>query len=229
MIQDPDNSYIRAINGHVVLHEADILEIGCGSGRMTQDIARYAKKLIATDVDKESLMQAANNIGDNPVQLLHTPQGKAQLPSASLDIVIYTLSLHHVEERNMIDNLLHSSSLLKKNGKIVVIEPGDSGSFMTIKNEYNAGSGDESIEKAAALKAMRSLPGWDLALEYRFEVGFLFDDTDEFLRNKLPRYRDMSQSRIADLKLTLKSHTTADGILLTSERILYILERSIER
>jgi len=58
MILDPDNRYIQAINSHASLTGATILEIGCGSGRMTSDMAQYAAKIVATDLNSAALEQA---------------------------------------------------------------------------------------------------------------------------------------------------------------------------
>ncbi|NOQ42726.1 MAG: methyltransferase domain-containing protein [Desulfuromusa sp.] len=223
MILDPDNKYIQAINSHAPLAGATILEIGCGSGRMTSDMAQYATKVIATDLDSAVLEQAKNNITAENVEFLYTPDGTPDLPAQSFDIVIYTLSLHHIPKNKMIDNLHHSVTLLKDSGKIVVVEPGDSGSFLEVKKHFGAGSGDESQEKKAAMAAMENFAGWVMSPTHHFNVDFLFADEADFFANKLPKYRDMPAEKITELKIFLKKHTTERGIILTSERRLNLL------
>ncbi len=71
MILDPDNKYIQAINSHAPLAGATILEIGCGDGRMTSDIAKYAVKIVATDLNPEVLDLAQKNITTNNVEFLY--------------------------------------------------------------------------------------------------------------------------------------------------------------
>ena len=152
MILDPDNKYIQAINAHAPLSGATILEIGCGSGRMTADMAKYATKIVATDLNSEVLEQAEINITAKNVEFLYTPDGTPDLPNRSFDLVIYTLSLHHIPKDKMIDNLRHSGNLLKDSGKIVIVEPGDGGSFLEIKKRFGAGSGNEDPEKKLRLQ-----------------------------------------------------------------------------
>ncbi len=152
MIQDPDNRYIKEINRHAPLQGRAVLEIGCGSGRITRDILRFTDQVVATDTDDIALRKAASRLAGAKIELLHTPSGKADLPKSSFDIVIYSLSLHHVPAEKMCDNLYHSGSLLKKNGKIVVLEPGERGSFLELKQRFGAGSGDESSEKRQPLQ-----------------------------------------------------------------------------
>ncbi|MCK5825454.1 MAG: class I SAM-dependent methyltransferase [Desulfuromusa sp.] len=225
MILDPDNKYIQAINSHAPLAGATILEIGCGNGRMTGDMANYAAKIVATDLGEEVLEQAAKNINAANVEFLYTPDGFAKLPEQSFDMVIYTLSLHHIPQDKMIDNLRHSGNLLKDGGKIVVVEPGDGGSFLEIKKRFGAGSGDESEVKKAAILAIKNLSGWNLSSTHHFEVDFLFTDEADFFTNKLPRYQDLPAEKILELKSFLKKNTNDWGIILTSGRHLNLLTR----
>lgn len=225
MILDPDNKYIQAINSHTPLTGATILEIGCGSGRMTSDMAKYANKIVATDMNLEVLEQAKKSITAENVEFIYTPDGTPDLPAQSFDIVIYTLSLHHIPEDMMIDNLRHSENLLKENGKIVIVEPGDGGSFMEVKKRFGAGSGDESAEKQAAITAMQNLDGWIISPTYHFNVNFQFTDETDFFVKKLPKYRDMSAEKITELKNFLKNNLTDRGIILTSGRALNLLTR----
>ena len=225
MILDPDNKYIQAINAHAPLGGATILEIGCGNGQMTGDMAEYAAKIVATDLDETVLEQAKRNITAQNVEFLYTPDGFADLSEQSFDLVIYTLSLHHIPEDKMIDNLCQAGNLLKDNGKIVVVEPGNGGSFLEIKKRFGAGSGDESAVKKAAIAAMKNLEGWILSPTYHFEVDFLFTDETDFFASKLPNYRDLPAEDISELKSFLNKSTTNRGIVLTSERHLNLLIR----
>ena len=226
MILDPDNKYIQAINDHVPLTGATVLEIGCGTGRMTGDIAKYAAKVVATDLDETVLDQAQKNITAQNIEFIHTPDGFADLPVQTFDLVIYTLSLHHIPPDKMVENLKHSGELLKNGGKIIVIEPGNSGSYLEVKNRFGAGSGDESAVKAAAISAMQNLDGWKLSPTYHFEVGFLFDDATDFYANKLPGYQELPAEKRSELRLILQQHTEPRGIILQSERHLNLLIRA---
>ena len=225
MILDPDNKYIQAINTHTPLAGAPILEIGCGTGRMTGDMAEYAAKIVATDLNEAVLEQAKKNITAENVEFLYTPDGFAKLPEQSFDLVIYTLSLHHISPDRMVDNLHHSGTLLRNGGKIVVIEPGNGGSFLEVKKCFGAGSGAETTIKVAAIAAMKNLAGWELSPTYRFDVDFLFDDADDFYNNKLPKYQEIPAEKRSELRLFLQQHTGSRGIILQSERHLNLLIR----
>ena len=226
MILDPDNKYIQAINDHTALTGTTVLEIGCGTGRMTGDIAKYAAKVVATDLDETVLEQARRNITAENVEFICTPDGFPNFPEQSFDLVIYTLSLHHIPPDKMVENLNHSGQLLKNSGKIIVIEPGNRGSYLEIKNRFGAGSGDESAVKTAAISAMQNLDGWKLCPTYHFEVGFLFDNAADFYANKLPGYQDLPAEKRSELRFILRQHTEPRGIILQSERHLNLLIRT---
>ena len=229
MILDPDNKYIQAINSHVPLAGTTILEIGCGDGRITQELSRYAARVVATDLNEKVLEQARNKISATNVEFLFTPGGFADLPEQAFDLVIYTLSLHHIPPDKMVAHLQHSGQLLNQAGKIVIVEPGNGGSFLEVKQRFGAGSGDESAEKAAAVVAMRHLAGWNLSPTYKFNVEFLFENLEDFYASKLPSYRELPSEQQRAVKEFLSQHTTPRGLVLTSERYLNLLSPKLSR
>ena len=227
MILDPDNKYIQTINAHTPLAGKTILEIGCGNGRITQDLADFATRVVATDLNPTALKQAQQQVSAKNVEFLFTPDGFPDLEEASFDLVIYTLSLHHIPINRMIDHLEHVGRLLTKAGQIVVIEPGNGGSFLEVKKRFGAGSGDESVEKAAAIRAMKGLAGWRLNPTQLFGVEFLFSDADDFYASKLPGYQSLPAKKQLDLADFLQCNTTNRGIILTSERHFNLLTRPL--
>ena len=229
MLLDPDNKYIQTINAHTPLAGKTILEIGCGNGRITQDLADFATRVVATDLNHTTLKQAQLRVTAQNVEFLLTPDGFPDLKEASFDVAIYTLSLHHIPTIRMIDHLEHVGRLLKKAGQIVVIEPGNRGSFLEVKKRFGAGSGDESAEKAAAIRAMKGLTGWTLNLTQQFDVEFLFSDADDFYTSKLPGYQNLPAKEQLDLANFLRDNTTDRGIILTSERHLNLLTRPLSQ
>ncbi len=229
MILDPDNKYIQAINSHVPLAGTTILEIGCGDGRITRELSRYAARVVATDLNEKVLEQARNKISATNVEFLFTPGGFADLPEQAFDLVIYTLSLHHIPPDKMVAHLQHSGQLLNQAGKIVIVEPGNGGSFLEVKQRFGAGSGDESAEKAAAVVAMRHLAGWNLSPTYKFNVEFLFENLEDFYASKLPSYRELPSEQQRAVKEFLSQHTTPRGLVLTSERYLNLLSPKLSR
>jgi len=222
VIQDATDQQIKAIQKLAPVTGKTVLEIGCGKGRMTHDLAKFAGQVFASDPDLAAIKAAQEKIRAEHVQFLHSPTGIPPL-SAPVDMVIYALSLHHVPVKKMPDSLQMAGEKLRPGGTILVLEPGDGGSFNKAKARFGVGSGDEGPLKAAAAAAMRSLPGWQLVQTDHFMTEFLFADETDFLAHKLPGFTDLPNTKRLEISHFLKAHQTERGIILTAERCLSLL------
>lgn len=228
MILDPNNRQICAINALYPLRNKEVLEIGCGKGRLTRDLAKVAKRVVACDPDEPALAHAEANILSDNLEFLAAPDGIPSLPENSFDLAIYTLSLHHVPTDKMLSSLQTASKLVKRSGAIMVLEPGDGGTFNEAKRRFDIGSGDEQTEKQAAIQAMQNLAGWRLSEDHCFEAAFLFSDKDDFYLSKLPDFKQLPARKQQQIEAFLQKHKTAEGILLTTERRLNLLQRTTD-
>lgn len=223
MILDTSSQYIAAIRSRCDLEGRELLEIGCGSGRITRDLAQYARRVIATDPDAFALVKARASVTTANVEFLQAPTGVPDLPVASFDLVLYTLSLHHVPEVVMSDSLRSAAGLLRSDGAIAVIEPGEGGSFIEAKQRFGAGGGDERHAQESAIRAMHALDGWAVEETLLFRTQFQFDGDEDFLTSMLPGYRQQPESFAAEVREFLESYRTAGGIVLEADRRLNLL------
>lgn len=224
MRQDATDQQIQNIQALFPLAGKTVLEIGCGKGRMTRDLAKFAAQVIATDPDPAAIETARQKLAGKNIAFIHSPQGVPILPERSIDLAIYTLSLHHVPSDEMQTSLLNAGALLKPGGVILVMEPADGGSFNEAKSRFNVGSGDEGPLKAAALQAMRTLPGWELSEGHSFMTEFWFDNATDFYNNKLPHIAELPVVQQQKIDAFLQQHDLNGKIVLTSERCLYRLQ-----
>ena len=225
MLQDPTNQYIATIRSQCVISGKDVLEIGCGKGRITRDLALHAKRVVATDPNAAALEIARKTIDSGNVEFMLAPTGVPDLPAGSFDVVIYTLSFHHVPVMEMSDSLRQAAGLLNNNGVIVVVEPGNGGSFTKAKERFGAGSGDERPAREAAIRAMHSLKGWIVEETILFRTLFQFDNDEDFLTNMLPDYQQQPETFVLDVKWFLDLHRSENGIILDAGRRLNVLRR----
>lgn len=226
MIQDPTNQYIGTILSQCDICGREVLEIGCGKGRITRDLAKHAKRVVASDPDASALEVARAAIAADNVEFVQAPAGVPELPAGSFDVVTYTLSLHHVPVAEMSGSLHKAASLLRKNGVIVVIEPGDGGSFTEAKECFGAGSGNERPAKEAAIRAMHTLHGWTVEETILFRTLFQFDNDEDFLVSMLPDYPQKPESLLRDIRNFLVLYRTNNGITLDADRRLNILKEA---
>lgn len=229
MIQDPTNQYIATILSRYDINGKDILEIGCGKGRITRDLAMHAKRVMATNPDAAALETAKATIAAANVEFMLAPAGVPDLPTGSFDLVIYTLSLHHVPVAEMSASLCKVAGLLRKGGVIIVVEPGDGGSLTEIKERFGAGSGDERPARESAIRAMRAMEGWIVEETISFRTLFHFDDDEDFLASMLPGYRQQPESFVNEVMEFIEPHRTANGIILDAGRRLNVLRPSEEQ
>ena len=228
MLQDATNQQLAAINDLFPLTGATVVEIGCGNGRVTRDLAKLAKTVCACDPDSQVLQIARSSLTAANISFIHAPQGIPDLPDSSVDLVIYTLSLHHVPIPEMQDSLQKAALLVNHAGAIMVLEPGDGGSFTEAKSRFGAGSGDERPLAAAALQSIKKLPGWSVRRTQHFITEFLFADQADFVASKLRNFSELPIATQQKINLFLEEHQTDRGIVLTAERSLYLLRRSHE-
>lgn len=207
----------------------DVLEIGCGKGRITRDLAKHARRVLASDPDAIALEIAENSLTAGNVDFMVAPAGIPDLPAASFDVVIYTLSFHHVPEKEMSDSLGKAAGLLRKDGVIMVVEPGNGGSFTEAKERFGAGSGDERPAREAAIRAMQVMKGWTVGETILFRVQFRFDDAEDFFNSMLPDCSQKPESFVKDVRAFLDRHQNGAGILLDAERRLNVLRPSERR
>lgn len=226
MIQDPTNQYIATILSQCDINGKELLEIGCGKGRITRDLAKHARRMVATDPDAAALETARAAIAADNVEFMPAPTGVPDLPAGSFDVVIFTLSLHHVPVAEMSGSLRKAAGLLREGGVIVIVEPGDGGSFTEAKERFGAGSGDERPAKESAIRAMHAMEGWSAGETIHFRTLFQFDDDEDFLTSMLPDYRHQPQTFINAVRRFLELHRTANGIVLDADRRLNVLRPS---
>ncbi len=224
MIQDPTDRYIAAILTRCTIAGKEILDIGCGKGRITRDLARHAARVVAIDPDPAALRAARHSIPSERVSFL-PPAALRSLPTASFDLAFYTLSLHHIPAQEMTDSLRTTAGLLRQDGFLVIIEPGDGGSLTEAKERFGAGSGDERSAREAAVRAMHALDGWSVGETLEFTVLFRFDDERDFFDSLFPDRQRRPSPFIRQVEAFLHRHRTADGIVLDAGRRLNVLYR----
>jgi ArsR family transcriptional regulator len=106
-----------------LLPPLEVCDFGCGTGVLTVELARWAKRVVAIDRSAASLQQAqerAAKAGCDNVTFLEADLHKLPLPAGKKDLVVISQSLHHVADPASV--LREAARLLKPSGRIVVLE-----------------------------------------------------------------------------------------------------------
>ncbi len=90
--------------GKLFLNNTTILEIGCGTGRMTEYMAWYFKKVIGIDISGEMIRQAKERLkGKNNIEFIETDGQTIPLSNNSIDFAFSYLVFQHFKTKEMIE------------------------------------------------------------------------------------------------------------------------------
>jgi 2-polyprenyl-3-methyl-5-hydroxy-6-metoxy-1,4-benzoquinol methylase len=93
---DPEQAETDVLHALIDFSEKDVLEIGCGDGRMTWRYAAWTRSVLGLDPVAASIDQAR---ADTPVDLRATASFEVEditsvaLPTAAFDVVVLSWSL----------------------------------------------------------------------------------------------------------------------------------------
>ena len=136
------------------LDNKHIVELGCGYGQKTRDIATSGvnRKITALEVDRTA-HESNLRLDDLPnVRFMLAGAQAIPLDDESADIVIMFKSLHHVPVELMEPSIREIWRVLKRGGLAYISEPVFAGEFNEILSLFN----DEQAVRAAAFDAVRN-------------------------------------------------------------------------
>lgn len=213
-----DQKIYEKIVKYTDLKNKNVLEIGCGNGRISSLLFEESDSLIAVDPDEKKILQAKTHISG--VDFRIGSGEKLNFPNTFFDIVIFTLSLHHQNSQKAISE---ATRVLKNGGKILVIEPVLEGEieqvFAFLHNENN--------EKREAQKSIID-SGLFIADSEIFTAEWIFRNKDDLLQSVF-QYYDMSFDSDIALKITnfVGNKIQSNPIVLLDTMIIQSLTKEV--
>jgi ubiquinone/menaquinone biosynthesis C-methylase UbiE len=189
----------------------DILEIGCGTGKVAAALAPKAGSYIAIDSDPRCLEQARSLY---PGVDFQQGNGEAlRFDDASFDGLLFTLSLHHQQ----CDLALREAyRVLKDDGRLVIVEPAAQGEFQQFFHLFD----DETEALDQALRAIAQ-SDFSRQAQHTFRLEVTFRDQEELCAYPFERTaigKD-DRRRILALLERLRGSLPADRPLLLYETL----------
>lgn len=113
-------SWGEMIKGITNIQNKQIIDIGCGGGIYTKELALMgAKSVVGLDFSKEILQAAKENCsGFSNISFIHGDAHSTPYPNDTFDIVISRAVIHHLQDIPTF--LREASRILKKNGVLIV-------------------------------------------------------------------------------------------------------------
>ncbi|GAC1456625.1 MAG: hypothetical protein PVSMB4_16840 [Ktedonobacterales bacterium] len=96
MTRDPEQTETRAIHALVDFADTDVLEVGCGDGRLTWRYADRARSVLALDPDAAAIQQARASMPAPLCSRVTFEVGDITaiaLPCAAFDVAVLSWSL----------------------------------------------------------------------------------------------------------------------------------------
>lgn len=181
------DGYLEVVESVVPLAGKEVLEIGCGNGSRSVQIAARCKKLIAVEPDAARIADARTMNARENVEYRQGSAYPLVFPDRSFDIIFYTLSFHHVPIREMSAAIDEAIRVVKLDGHIIFFEPTFEGSFFEAELVFESSDGDERKEKAYAYYSILSHPNLVKIAELFDETIFQFDSVDDFIASTHPK------------------------------------------
>jgi len=102
-----------------------VLEVGCSTGNIAEIFARLPDvQYVGLDIDLAALKRASEKFkGASNLNFSGIPFLDYQQPEHPFDIVLFAGILHHIDDATVQAFLNHSKSLIKPDGKVIVVDP----------------------------------------------------------------------------------------------------------
>ncbi len=216
MIQDRVGIEAMKIQEYAELEGKSILEIGCGNGRSTAVLARYARKAVAIDPDSGQLAVARVNVPG--VDFRQGSGENLEFPDEAFDIVAFTFSLHHQDSTRA---LKEAHRVLRSGGQALVIEPSVEGEMHRFFRAFR----NEDLRLAAARDSLRN-SSFCLDKSETFSIEWIFDDNED-LYDYFFKHNNMARNSeyIGKMDELLGEKRTRRPILLEEIVIIFSLTK----
>ena len=136
---DSTGEFIKNIRKVFNLKNKKILEVGCGTGRITKELSKYALGVVAIEPDLRSQRIAENEIKKDNVKFynLTLMEFLKKHENESFDLILFGLSFHHLPPDSLSLTLEWCFRILNKKGYILIIEPDRTGTFINLEERFN--------------------------------------------------------------------------------------------
>lgn len=105
------------------ISEAKVLDLGCGIGRLSGDLAARAKEVRAFDISRSMLKRIVKNVTQENVSFTQAASLAIPYPSESFDCIFVVTVLNHItQDEDFRRSLKEMERVLKPGGKLFICE-----------------------------------------------------------------------------------------------------------
>lgn len=150
----------------VPLSGRDVVDIGCGGGALVRALAARGARMTGVEISESQLAAAIRDDDGTGARYVVGLAQRLPLEDASVDVVVFMRSFHHVPPADMLPALGETRRVLRGGGAVYIAEPLAEGDFFELTSLVE----DEREVRAAAQRAIADSPAAGLkgveSLEY---------------------------------------------------------------
>jgi SAM-dependent methyltransferase len=171
-------SDLAVLERMVSLSGRDVVDVGCGGGALVRALAARGARVTGVEISDEQLAAAIRDDGGAGARYVVGLAQRLPLDDASVDVVVFMRSLHHVPPADMRDALREARRVLRPDGVVYVCEPLPEGDFYALTSLIE----DEREVRAAAQRAVADAAsaGLDRLSTLEYDVRLCLVDLDAF-------------------------------------------------
>jgi len=156
----------------------DVVDIGCGGGVLVRALAARGARMTGVEISESQLAAAIRDDDGNGAQYVVGLAERLPLEDASVDVVVFMRSLHHVPPADMLDGLREAARVLRPGGAVYIAEPLAEGDFFELTSLVE----DEREVRAAAQRVIADAPaaGLDRGETIEYDVRLCLAGLDAF-------------------------------------------------
>ncbi len=204
----PRRKHREVIEELLELDGARLADIGCGDGALTRLMTRLGASVTGIEPSENQLARARAAEPAGGEVYLQSVAEALPLPDASLDVVLFFNSLHHIPVAHQAKALAEAARALKPGGRLCVIEPLAQGPHFQANRiiEDETGVRDQAY---LALRAALDGPDFepDREVTYLTEVRYPdFETFREHITAVDERRRAKVEARQAELRAAFEAN-----------------------
>ena len=210
------SSDLPKIEEFVELSGREMLEVGCGDGRLSSLLANKVKSLTAIDPDKAMINLAGKEISGVDFRVGYGE--RLEFSDKTYDIVLFSYSLHH---QDCVKALDEAKRVLRDNGIILIIEPSTEGEYTQFVSIFQ----EDEINRLNTTLAYIISPNFDISRQDVYFVNYPFKDDKELYYHFMDSYLVETDTDALDkMKATLGSKKSARPIVIKDKVNIFLLK-----
>jgi ubiquinone/menaquinone biosynthesis C-methylase UbiE len=207
--------YWTTIDSAISLAGKLALDVGCGDGSRSMEIARRCRFLNGIDPDEKAIALANRRMIKNAAFAVGDLE-TVRLRNDWYDVVFFTMSFHHVAPERMTHNINLAIRTCKPGGYVVFVEPDLHGSLYEAEALFDVFDGDERIAKQQAQAVITAHPNLHHLHQLEDETAFRFRSFQSFVQLTAPK------RNLAKVVPFLEDHKENDWYVLRAPRRIWI-------